>query len=296
MDVDSYCCLCCPVMDAARKPQAKPRVELLAEEQRKKSGAMEGDIRTSQRSNPLQDPVETTTIPSLSNVSFLYHTYIIWFFRRMKHEMECTMFLRLALVLAVVIFFTILIPSMIQSRRQTYQQQQQQQQQEGTKRKKRKNDELRWMAGRTNPGPSFVLDRNRIVALFHDDMPQVNLTLCEDKCHSQGCQSYITPLDSCFSSGTLFPNDPSWSDGWDIFDTLITTTETKTTPTNPNTIHKNEQETILHRVIYSSKDGTCTTDRNSPPPDSFDIPWNVCVGPFGRPRPWGTFQFAVPSI
>lgn len=95
----------------------------------------------------------------------------------------------------------------------------------------------------------------------------VNMTLCHDMCHWD-CQSYVTPLDTCFSSRNLFPNDPSWSDGWDILDTIVL------------------DQAMLHRIIYSSQDGTCTgTD-----PDSFDIPLNECVGPFGAPRPWGTFQ------
>jgi hypothetical protein len=95
----------------------------------------------------------------------------------------------------------------------------------------------------------------------------VNMTLCHDMCHWD-CQSYVTPLDACFSSGRLFPNDPSWGDGWDILDTIVL------------------DQAMLHRIIYSSQDGTCTgTD-----PDSFDIPLNECVGPFGAPRPWGTFE------
>jgi hypothetical protein len=94
----------------------------------------------------------------------------------------------------------------------------------------------------------------------------VNLTLCQSKCRG-GCHSYITPLGICFPSGDWFPNDPSWSDGWDILDTLIVGTST------------------LHRAIYPSKNGSCAGRH----PDTFDIPLGVCVGPFGVPRPWGTF-------
>ena len=114
--------------------------------------------------------------------------------------------------------------------------------------------------------------------------PLVRLTMCQDnKCHWD-CQIYVTPLDSCFSSANLFPNDPSWSDGWDILDTT----------------RGNEEEeavgraapTTLHRLIFSSKNGTCVGHN---PPDSFDIPLDFCVGPFGAPRPWGTFEL-LPAL
>ena len=120
----------------------------------------------------------------------------------------------------------------------------------------------------------------------------VQLTMCEDNMCHLDCQTYVTPLNSCFSSGNLFPNDPSWSDGWDIWDTTrgevvglsggVGEEEEAAEHATPKT---------LHRVIFSSKNGTCVGHN----PDSFDIPLNFCVGPFGAPRPWGTFElFLLP--
>ncbi|KAL3769591.1 hypothetical protein ACHAWU_005543 [Discostella pseudostelligera] len=93
--------------------------------------------------------------------------------------------------------------------------------------------------------------------------------------NTPGCQQYITPLNACYNAQTLFPNDESWSD-LDIYDTMIMMN--------------------LKREFYQSRDGTCagrekedgsTADMNGN--DSFILPLDVCVGPFGPPRPWGKF-------
>ena len=93
----------------------------------------------------------------------------------------------------------------------------------------------------------------------------LNMTLCTGKC-SGDCKSYITPLSECYSSGDLFPNDPSWS-GLDVFDTAICQT--------------------LVRRIFQTSNSSC---RESDADDHFQIPLEECVGPFGQPRPWGTFS------
>ena len=103
------------------------------------------------------------------------------------------------------------------------------------------------------------------------DQARLNLTLCHDKCRSD-CKSYITPIGVCFSSRELFPNDPSWSDGWDIRDD----------PIQPASF-------TFHRTIFHTKNKTCSGNVS----DIFDIPLDVCVGPFGKPRPWGTFQLVA---
>ena len=100
----------------------------------------------------------------------------------------------------------------------------------------------------------------------------LNMTLCSDKCENyENCKSYITPINVCYSSSILFPNDISWS-GKDIHDTIICQT--------------------LIRNIYDTDNGTCRRqdDNND---NKFLIPLNECVGPFGVPRPWGTFRLAI---
>ena len=92
-------------------------------------------------------------------------------------------------------------------------------------------------------------------------------TLCRDKCQS-GCRHYQTPLQKCFRGATLFPGDPSWNSTYDILDT----------PLNAS---------YFRRDFYDSGN-RCQGE----PSDngSFELPYQVCVGPFGKPRPWGTFQ------
>lgn len=107
----------------------------------------------------------------------------------------------------------------------------------------------------------------RLAQSNFDGRALLNMTLCHDKCE-EDCKTYVTPVGQCFSSGSLFPNDPSWSDGWDVFDEMI-------------------QSSTLHRTIFHTQNNTCGGED---PTDSFEIPLGVCVGPFGRPRPWGIFQ------
>jgi hypothetical protein len=109
----------------------------------------------------------------------------------------------------------------------------------------------------------------------------LNMTLCVDKCTSD-CKSYTTPLSQCYSSKQLFPNDPSWSAGKDVFDAVICQT--------------------LTRTIYGrSYDGTCSKsdredDDDDDDVDRFTIPLNECVGPFGQPRPWGSFSIITDGV
>jgi hypothetical protein len=98
-----------------------------------------------------------------------------------------------------------------------------------------------------------------------ENKPSLNMTLWTDKCTGD-CKSYITPVSECYNSGDLFPNDPSWS-GLDVLDTVICQT--------------------LIRTIFHTSDSSCTTSDSD---DRFKIPLDECVGPFGQPRPWGSFS------
>ena len=114
---------------------------------------------------------------------------------------------------------------------------------------------------------------------------QINTLMCtSESCdgadeQTPGCKQYTTPLNQCYNAKNLFPNDPSWSE-FDIFDEMRM---------------KN-----LHRTFYKSTDGSCAGREEStknivPQPvdeedDSFILPLDTCVGPFGPPRPWGKFS------
>ena len=89
--------------------------------------------------------------------------------------------------------------------------------------------------------------------------------------NTPGCNGYVTPLNACYNAGVLFPGDESWGT-YDIYDDMVM---------------KN-----IRRTFYPSTDGSCAgrgfggEERSD---DSFILPLDVCVGPFGQPRPWGKF-------
>ena len=102
------------------------------------------------------------------------------------------------------------------------------------------------------------------------------LTLCPASgCSSSNpeCQSYVTPVRECFNGQALFPNDESWGD-FDVLD------EVYLGDINESHAH------ILRRSFYETTDGSC----EGTPTDEFRLPFNQCVGPFGDPLPWGTFE------
>ncbi|KAL3762517.1 hypothetical protein ACHAW5_008443 [Stephanodiscus triporus] len=93
---------------------------------------------------------------------------------------------------------------------------------------------------------------------------------------TSGCRAYTTPLNACYNARFLFPGDESWGDS-DVFDEMIMGN--------------------IKRTFYRSGDGSCAgrggegsgdaMGHNGD--DSFVLPLDECVGPFGPPRPWGKF-------
>lgn len=108
-------------------------------------------------------------------------------------------------------------------------------------------------------------EKLRLASLQRPEKPKLNMTLCADRCNAD-CKSYITPVSECYNSGDMFPNDPSWSAGLDVLDSVICQR--------------------LTRTIFQTSNGSCTTSDSD---DRFLIPLEECVGPFGKPRPWGIF-------
>ena len=94
--------------------------------------------------------------------------------------------------------------------------------------------------------------------------PVEHMKLCSDRCDSD-CKMYDVPVGECFSPSRLFPGDAQWGDG-DVLDTC-------------NTTH-------LDRSFFASRDGSCQNRTGG-----FDgLPLHTCIGPFGKPRPWGEFS------
>eukprot|EP00930_Biecheleria_cincta_P038013 TRINITY_DN26114_c0_g1_i1.p1 TRINITY_DN26114_c0_g1~~TRINITY_DN26114_c0_g1_i1.p1 ORF type:complete len:534 (-),score=52.77 TRINITY_DN26114_c0_g1_i1:37-1638(-) len=100
---------------------------------------------------------------------------------------------------------------------------------------------------------------------------KASMTLCMNCSDSLGCSAdaerikYSPPVGRCYSPRELWPQDQAWG-SHDIIDSCDGST--------------------LVRQFYASTDGTCAGMIT----DSIEIPLKECVGPFGRPRPWGVFD------
>lgn len=139
------------------------------------------------------------------------------------------------------------------------------------------------------------------------DAPIYLLTiLCKGRCNGNDCLEYITPLNECYNGQHLFPNDRSWGNVYIVDELLIRNTGAKY---NTETSKVSLKRTIYKKItrnntgvdgdnnvgdngdvavvssLSSCHDGTNGTD-------VFQLPMNECVGPFGKPRPWGMFLIA----
>ena len=90
--------------------------------------------------------------------------------------------------------------------------------------------------------------------------------LCVGFCNGSDCEFYMTLLSVCYNGQSLFPNDPSWGDV-DLMDEIV--------------------DGMLERSFFRTNDGTCTDET-----DHLSLPLEECVGPFGKPRPWGKFSLS----
>ena len=96
----------------------------------------------------------------------------------------------------------------------------------------------------------------------------LNMTVCKTRCTGD-CKTYAPPLNACYNPPTLWPGDEQWGTER-VIDTC-------------NATH-------ISRSFFAAMDVECTTRT-----DGFDLPLGVCLGPFGKPRPWGTFACSTPS-
>mmetsp|Transcript_23201 Transcript_23201/g.72597 ORF Transcript_23201/g.72597 Transcript_23201/m.72597 type:complete len:292 (-) Transcript_23201:14-889(-) len=91
----------------------------------------------------------------------------------------------------------------------------------------------------------------------------LNTTMYADECESDP-KVYTTPLGACYSPPTLFPGDDQWG-SFDARDELAAG--------------------AVRRAFFDTADGSCGAET-----DSVRVPLDSCVGPFGKPRPWGTLR------
>jgi len=113
-------------------------------------------------------------------------------------------------------------------------------------------------------------------------VPQTS-THTEKSCVDGSCIQYQTPLNECYNPQTLFPDDDNpWGD-YDILDKYVMCSSL-----SHYYVKKQELQTskFFKRTFYATKDSSCINET-----DSFDaIPLDVCIGPFGEPRPFGIFS------
>jgi hypothetical protein len=165
-------------------------------------------------------------------------------------------------------------------------------------------------AATTTPTPAASLPSTTILPLIsHDDgnnqsnPKMLNMTVCSDHCNGSDCKSYVTPVGICYSPRDLFgPTDSTWGEG-DVLDVLLTTPQSLKTMKEYHT--DQESPTEFRRTFFTSTDGSCNNqidkmneedgDTSKANGDSFILPFDACVGPFGPPRPWGWFEL-VSSI
>lgn len=135
------------------------------------------------------------------------------------------------------------------------------------------------------------------------------MTLCANCSNAVGCAddpdaaTYHPPVGGCFSPPKLWPGDQSWGE-FDVRDTCVVLSLAAdeevevVTGAKPQlgdwgrgdgaSAARNEHAVAnsgLKREFFGTTNGTCAGE----PTDSFDLPLGVCVGPFGKPRPWGVF-------
>ena len=91
------------------------------------------------------------------------------------------------------------------------------------------------------------------------------MIVCAGKCTSD-CRTYRPPVGRCFQPQRLWPGDEQWGDN-DVLDRC------------------DAAHGLINRSFFASSNGTCAHRT-----DGFSIPHGDCVGPFGRPMPWGSFS------
>jgi len=102
-------------------------------------------------------------------------------------------------------------------------------------------------------------------------------TLCTDKKCSENCTHYDSPVSQCYNGKDLSPStfDDNTTNPFGIYDIV------------DDVIITNYDPMAFKRLFFGSTNGTCAGNVT----DSFNyIPLDECVGPFGPPRPCGTFH------
>jgi hypothetical protein len=99
----------------------------------------------------------------------------------------------------------------------------------------------------------------------------------DDNDASRASAKYETPLYRCFNGASMFHNSVDWGDV-DIYDEVISSSSSSSLLLN------------LRRTFFdASHNSTC----DGPVDDTYDLPLDECLGPFGAPHPWGRFSIVL---
>eukprot|EP00555_Chaetoceros_dichaeta_P002431 CAMPEP_0198251670 /NCGR_PEP_ID=MMETSP1447-20131203/2428_1 /TAXON_ID=420782 /ORGANISM="Chaetoceros dichaeta, Strain CCMP1751" /LENGTH=188 /DNA_ID=CAMNT_0043936749 /DNA_START=8 /DNA_END=574 /DNA_ORIENTATION=- len=105
-------------------------------------------------------------------------------------------------------------------------------------------------------------------------------TLCTDNKCSNNCTQYDTPVSQCYNGRDLesYPFDDNTTNPFGVYDVL------------DDAIFGHHGPVAFKRSFFASTNGSCSGSVT----DLFNyIPLDECVGPFGPPRPCGTFHLVA---
>lgn len=136
------------------------------------------------------------------------------------------------------------------------------------------NNDWKLQSAKTTGNVTMIRHFALVVAGIHglgcqlvDSSLLLRTELYEDFCLEDLGATYETALNECYNGANLF-NDEDWGTS-DILDVVS---------------HGKDNIMLLHRTFFASNTSVC-----SGPVDDYILPVDECVGPFGKPRPWGMF-------
>jgi hypothetical protein len=111
--------------------------------------------------------------------------------------------------------------------------------------------------------------------------------MMEDDDKNAGRIIYETPVNSCFNGASLFHHSVDWGDV-DIYDEISPSLLLLSSSSSDDHDHASPLLSSFTRRFYASDNSTCNDLV-----DTYELPLNECLGPFGKPHPWGRFSLVV---
>jgi len=129
---------------------------------------------------------------------------------------------------------------------------------------------------------------------FPSHPAQIRLVICSNRC-SEDCLTFNTPANKCFNGQNLFPNHAEVWGEYDVYDMVSLPKVEGNEPHIVDELNTGRRgEVTFTRYFFKTRDSSCDGHHFvdvSKATDKYVLPLQRCVGPFGPPRPWGTFEF-----